>query len=155
MSIGDDEESSHVSEPHTHAQMYALGDEYDIQDLREEALWKFEQAIKAKKGRSDEFPYLLDVIATVYATTPDSDRGLRDVVVAFGALNLERMRDLPEFKSAVTRVPIYLMEVLPRFFNRLEYMQAGYETSCPNCEKFDQQQHLWVNCSHCGYVNRE
>ena len=153
MSIGDDEESSYVSELHTHAQMYALSDEYDIQDLREEALWKFEQAIKAKKGHSDEFPYLVEVIATVYATTPDSDRGLRDVIVAFGAENLERMRDLPEFKSAVIRVPIYLTEVLPKFFNRLEG-ELGYRMKCPKCNQLDQKQLVWINCSHCGLVNR-
>ena len=119
-SIGDDEEPSHISELHTHAQMYALGGEYDIKDLKDEALWKFEKAIDAKKEHSDELPYVFEVIPTVYATTPDSDRGLRDAIVAFGARNLERVKDLPEFKSAATRVPIYLIEVLPKFFERFE-----------------------------------
>ena len=118
--IGADEESSYLSELHTHAKMYAMGDQYDIRDLKAEALWKFKKAVAAKKGHSDEISYLVEVIPTVYATTPDSDRGLRDAVVNFGVMNLERMKDHSKFKSAATRVPIYLIEVLPGFFNRLD-----------------------------------
>lgn len=119
-SIGDDEESSHVSELHTHSQMYALGDKYDIKDLKEEALWKFNKAIEAKKGQSDELTTVLEVIPAIYATTPDNDRRLRDAVVSFGAINLERIKDLPEFTSVATQVPTYMIEVLPGFLKRLE-----------------------------------
>lgn len=134
-SIGDDEEPSHISELHTHAKMYALGDEYDIKDLKEEALWKFEKAIDAKTGHSDELPYVVEVIPTVYATTPDSDRGLRDAIVAFGARNLEWIKNLPEFKSAATRVPIYLIEVVPKFFERFE--RRCYEMDYPRYHNSD------------------
>ena len=96
--------------------MYALGEEYDITDLKEEALWKFKKAIEAKKGLSDKLTALLEVIPTVYETTPDSDRSLRDVVVALGVRHLEHMTLLPEFEIAALRVPVYLIEVLPRFF---------------------------------------
>ena len=150
ISIGADEEPSHVSELHTHVTMYAMGDRYDIEDLKEEALWKFKKAIEAKKGQVDEFPYFVEVIPTVYATTPDSDRGLRDIVVAFGVLNLERMKDLPEFKSAAIRVPIYLIEVLPRFFTRLENERSGRKVNCPKCKKANQREYTWISCSHCG-----
>ena len=119
MSVGDDEELSYVSELHTHAEMYAIAEVYDIKDLKEEALWKFEKDIKDKQGHNDELKHVTEVIPTVYATTPDSDRGLRDVVVAFGVKNLERMKDLAEFKNAAIQVPLYLIEVLPGFFNTL------------------------------------
>ena len=115
-SIEDEEESCHISELHTHAQMYALGDEYDIKDLKEEASWKFQHVMRSKKGQSDELTNVIGVIHTVYATTPESDRGLRDPVVAFSVNNLEQMQELPEFKSAVTLAPIYMIEVLPGFF---------------------------------------
>lgn len=131
--IGDDEELSHVSELHTHAKMYALGDEYDIKDLKEEALWKFEKAMDAKKGHSDEFSHVVEVIPTVYATTPDRDRGLRDAIVAFGVKHLELIQDLPEFKSAATQVPSYLIEVLPKFLERIEHGRRNYEGKCPSC----------------------
>lgn len=148
-SIGDDEEPSYVSELHTHAEMYALGDEYDIKELKEEALWKFQKAIDAMKGHSEELPNILEVIPTVYATTPDSDRGLRDAIVAFGARDLDRIRDLPEFKSAATRVPIYLIEVLPKFFER--FGGRYYESDCPTCDNADNWMFTHVECSKCQY----
>lgn len=133
ISIGDDEESSHVSELHTHAQMYALGNEYDIHDLKEEALWKFKKALEAKKGLRDELTDLIQVIPTVYETTPDSDRGLRDVVVAFGVKNLKQMQDMLEFKIAATRVPVYLIEVLPGFLAQCGTGRYDHSKRCKMC----------------------
>ena len=150
MSIGDDEESSHVSELHTHAQMYALGDEYDIDDLKKEALWKFEKAIEAKKGLSDELTNLIEVIPTVYETTLDNDRGLRDAVVAFGAKNLKQMKDLPEFNIAATRVTAYLIEVLPGFLIQCEDDRFHYEKACRRCEKADEWVFSSVVCLNCN-----
>ena len=155
MSIGDDEESSHVSELHTHAQMYAIGDEYDIHDLKEEALWKFEKAMEANKGLSDELTYVIKVIPTVYETTPDSDRGLRDLVVAFGVSNLERMQGLPEFKSTAILVPIYMTEVLPGFFNELEEKKNKrcHRWICPECLGL-QWDFSSVACRSCAFEMR-
>ena len=149
MSIGDDEESSHVSELHTHAQMYALGDEYDIDDLKNEALWKFEKAIEAKKGLSDELTDLIEVIPTVYETTPDSDRGLRDAVVAYGAKNLKQMKDLPEFRIAATRVPVYLIEVSPGFLTQCEDDRFHFGKACWRCENADGWVFSSVICVKC------
>lgn len=149
-SIGDDEESSHVSELHTHSQMYALGDKYDIKDLKEEALWKFNKAIEAKKGQSDELTSVVEVIPTVYATTPESDRGLRDAVVAFGANNLAQMKDLPDFKSAVTQAPTYMIEVLPGFLDRLKDERRRYKGTCQYCASVDQLLLNRVCCRRCG-----
>lgn len=120
ISIGDDEEPSYVSELHTHAQMYALADEFDIKDLKEEALWKFDHAMEAKKGHSDELITTLQVVPAIYMTTPDGDRGLRDLVAEFGAQHLERMKDLPELEDVVTRIPKFMIEVLPRYLRRLQ-----------------------------------
>ena len=153
ISIGADEEPSHLSKLHTHAKMYAMGDQYDIKDLKEEALWKFKKAVEAKKGHSNEIPNLVEVIPTVYATTPDSDRGLRDAVVSFGVMNLERMKDLPKFKSAATRVPTYLIEVLPGFFNRLGDKTCAHKQKCSTCGKPGQWAKTWVSCSLCGLMD--
>ncbi|KAF6231900.1 hypothetical protein HO173_009737 [Letharia columbiana] len=76
--------------------MYALGYQYDIKNLEKEALKRFEPAMKGKEGKGDEFTAVLGVASTTYATTPDSDRGLRDVVVAFGAKHMEDIKDLLE-----------------------------------------------------------
>ena len=120
ISIGDKEEPCHVSELHTHASMYALGDEYDILDLKEEALWKFKRTMEAIKGHIDEFTSVVEVVSTVYSTTPSSDRGLRDAVVAFGANNLERIKNLSDLKSAVTQV------LKPQFIGRGRLFRYSY-----------------------------
>ena len=135
ISIGDEEEPSHISELRTHANMYALGDEYGIVDLKEEALWKFKRTIKAKKGHEDELESVIEVVPIVYTTTPSSDRGLRDAVVAFGAKNLERIKDLSGFESAVTQAPTYIVEVLPVFLRDNGKCQhcSTVRTYCLNC----------------------
>lgn len=150
ISIGDEEEPSHISEFHTHASMYALGDEYDISDLKEEALWKFKKTMEAKMGHEDELESVIEVMPTVYRTTPSSDRGLRDAVVAFGANNLERIKDLSGFKSAVTQAPDYIVEVLPMFLRRLDDEKIRHREHCAGCGeppnwKFDR-----VRCAWCG-----
>ena len=146
-SIEDEEESCHISELHTHAQMYALGDEYDIQDLKDEASWRFENVMMSKKGQSDELTSVIEVINTVYTTTPESDRGLRDAIVTFGVNHLERMKELPEFKSAVILTPIYMIEVLPGFCNRVQ--DGGhYRKTCTKCGG-SQWDFVRVECHSC------
>ena len=147
--IGDHEESSHVSELHPHVQMYALGDEYDIKDLKQEALWKFNKVMEAKKGQSDELTSVVGTIPAVYATTPDSDRGLRDAVVGFGASNLARMKDLPDFKSAVTQVPTYMIEVLPGFLQRSKDERRPYKGKCRGCSNVEHLVFDRVFCLGC------
>ena len=152
LSIEDNEESSHISELHTHAQMYALGDEYDLKDLKEEALWKFKMTIVAIKGHNDELKQLIEVIPTVYATTPESDRGLRNVIVATGVLNMERLTTLPEFKSVETRVPDYLIEVQAAFpeANRLQHEAWRFKENCSYCQLTDEWVFSQVVCRRCS-----
>ena len=144
-------EESFVSELHTHVMMYAMGDEYDIKDLKEEALWKFNKAVEAKQEQSDEPTSVLEVVPAIYTTTPDSDRGLRDAVVAWGAKRLGWIHDLADFKSAVTQVPTYMLEVLPTFLKRLEDDRRRYIGECWTCDivvedwSFD-----GVYCHGCG-----
>ena len=65
---------------HVHAQMYSLGDEYDLQGLKKEAARRFITDIPIPGDKKRETLTLLSVIPTIYTTTPDSDRRLRDLV---------------------------------------------------------------------------
>jgi hypothetical protein len=60
-----------------HAQMYALADKYGIHDLKDLAREKF--AVAASIGWHENM--FATAVQTVYSSTPDSDHGLRDVVV--------------------------------------------------------------------------
>ena len=77
-----------------HAQMYSMGDKFDIKGLKELAHKKFKVACALHWDRSDFF------IAANYActSTPDSDKGLRDVIG--WALNQRtRVLDDPDAQS--------------------------------------------------------
>ena len=155
ISIGDEEEPSHASNLHTHASMYALGDQYDIPDLKEEALWKFKRSMGTIEGHSDSLTSVVGVIPTVYGTTPSSDRGLRDAVVAFGAKNLERIKDMSNFESAVTQAPAFVVEVLPVFLQRLEQRREGerkrQSEPCVRCGQTGNWLFDRVTCAYCQY----
>ena len=64
-----------------HAHMYAMADRFDVRGLKSSTRMAFELMMNSM-GVDDheQMPNLLEVLTTVYNTTPDSDRGLRDVV---------------------------------------------------------------------------
>ncbi|KAG8533632.1 uncharacterized protein KY384_001373 [Bacidia gigantensis] len=88
-----------ISAAHTHAMVYSLGDKYAVNGLQEYASLRFETELK--KALSSAFwaarrdgSNLQDAVGkalegfdetvkAVYTTTPDSDRALRDIIVAF------------------------------------------------------------------------
>lgn len=61
------------------AKMYAMADKYELDGLKEVAKTRFAEALK----RSYDTEEFVVAVETVYSTTPDSDRGLRDIVTAF------------------------------------------------------------------------
>jgi hypothetical protein len=64
---------------HLHAKVYALGEKYSIEPLKALALSKFEFDIRTI-GQKDDF---LAAIREAYTSTIETDRPLRDAVVAF------------------------------------------------------------------------
>lgn len=61
-----------------HAKVYALADKYGIHDLKDVARAKFSEAA-SRDWDSSSFPR---AIQTVYSSTPESNQGLRDIVVS-------------------------------------------------------------------------
>lgn len=91
--------SSKTSELNVHAQMYALADKYGIHDLKDLARDKFAEAA-SNDWQGKDFPI---AVHTVYASTPESDYGLRNVVVN----TLSQHRELlekPEVETLVKEV---------------------------------------------------
>jgi hypothetical protein len=60
-----------------HADMYALGDKYQVTGLQHLAAMKF----KASLAYHWDSPDFITAVQTVYSSTPDSNRVLRDIVV--------------------------------------------------------------------------
>ena len=143
--------TSFISELHTHLKMYALGDEYGIKDLKKEALGKFQAIMKGKKGKSDECTAVLEVIPTIYSSTPESDRSLRDIVVAFGAEHVETMGDLLEMEKVTAQVPRYTIEVAKTSKARKSkaYTKLCERGRCPNTDRWKYDR---VRCE-CGHYH--
>ncbi|KAF2023849.1 hypothetical protein EK21DRAFT_80003, partial [Setomelanomma holmii] len=73
------ENASEVNEPLTiHATMYALGDKYQVEGLCDLAKEKFRSCLH-HHAHSEDF---ISAVQTIHSTTPESNRGLRDVVVS-------------------------------------------------------------------------
>jgi hypothetical protein len=60
-----------------HADMYALGDKYQVAGLQNVAASKFKACLAHHRNSPD----FITALQTVYTSTPDSNRMLRDVVV--------------------------------------------------------------------------
>ena len=66
---------------HVHVRMYGLGDKYHLPALKKEALRRFDQDVRIPTNSKSETLTLLSVIPTIYSTTPEIDRQLRNLVV--------------------------------------------------------------------------
>ncbi|KAK3166703.1 hypothetical protein OEA41_009828 [Lepraria neglecta] len=96
------EEATYMSKLSTYVQMYALGEKYGMEGLKEEAAWRFQENLKPLRLRS-ELPGMLEVVPAIYTTTPESDRGLRDHVVNICASGWKLIKTVPEFKAIALR----------------------------------------------------
>jgi len=90
-----------------HAEMYSLADKYNIRGMKVLAQDHFQNRAGGNY-RVKEFP---TAIRTVYKTTVDGDRGLRDVVVDIIFMNMDLL-DGPEIKEAVKDTANLAFELL-------------------------------------------
>lgn len=77
-------EEPRTSSLQLHAQMFALGDRYDIPSLRTLAVHRYEKVCSQERNTLD----FLESIPQVYGTTPSALRGLRDIVIDFSRRHL-------------------------------------------------------------------
>jgi len=97
-----------------HALMYALGEKYFIPGLKDLAKRYFSETVVLQSGAS-----LGTSIHEVYTTTPDSDRGLRDIVLSFTRCHITRLLQDSEFCRLAVEVPSFDFELLQHTVERL------------------------------------
>ena len=104
---------------HVHAQMYSLGDKYDLAGLKKEAGQRFIDDITIPGDKKRETLTLLSVIPTIYTTTLDSDRGLRDLVAwhTFQRYRIASKYFIKELDSAL-KVPQFAQDIVMLDRNR-------------------------------------
>jgi hypothetical protein len=93
--------------------MYAMGEKYWIPDLKNHAKLLFPESIRYVSEAS-----LCEVITEVYASTPETDRGLRDLVLDAVVKDLnEKMRN-KELKKIALEVACH-GDQIPYLFHRM------------------------------------
>lgn len=95
-----------------HAQMYAMGDKYDISTLKAYSLTRFRRVIATQSHMS--VTDLATSITEAYETTPDSDRGLRDVVLDVAGKNVVKLARDDAFSRMAIDIPRFGYELLQR-----------------------------------------
>ncbi|KAL6714132.1 hypothetical protein ACLMJK_008626 [Lecanora helva] len=83
------EEHKFISALHTNAELYLLGEKYDLQGLKKLAGTKFDMAVAKLGTKPPEPSAMLSLVSIVCEGTPVKDRGLRDRVVSLALANLD------------------------------------------------------------------
>ena len=83
-----------------HARLYALGSTYQIKGLKALAADKFSTAAKYAWNHAS----FLEAIKIVYTATPDTDRAMRDVIVATVQDHINILGDRKEFEQTVRSI---------------------------------------------------
>ncbi|ODM14641.1 hypothetical protein SI65_09986 [Aspergillus cristatus] len=84
-----------------HAQMYSVGDYFQIPGLKKASMRYFYYAF----GKVESQVGFMEAVTEVYSSTPASDRGLRDIVVELSTSN-ERGARRPKIDEDMLRQPL-------------------------------------------------
>lgn len=106
-------DSHDISPLDTNVKMYAMGEKYGIAGLKQLALNKFEVAFDCVKAR--DLGEFLFVIPDVYSSTPDTDDGLRNLVVSLPTTRKDCYKRLmihPELKSTIIQTPLFALGLI-------------------------------------------
>jgi hypothetical protein len=121
-----------------HARMYALGAKYGIDSLKNVSLNKFSQAVSAAWSHKN----FVKAVEIVFTTTPDEDKGLRDI-----AVQMIKQKDSVLFTRKDMRECIRGIEGLAFDLLMHEHALAGdeHKAECESCGcAFE------YTCDNCG-----
>ncbi|KKY23254.1 putative btb poz-like protein [Diplodia seriata] len=104
------EDRGPVPELRFHVKIYATADRYDVPKLKNLARTKFSQTLENARIH-DVQDGLYKVLKDVYTTTPDTDRGLRDLVLQYCASHNEMVLGKRKFVKTADRLPGFWKEL--------------------------------------------
>ena len=117
-----------------HAAMFAVADKYNIAALGDAAKVKFQKSIKSIVWISPDIGSFMDVIEYVYSTTPESNRGLRDIVVRQIQILGTQITADPKLNSRlegiIASTPSFAMDLI-----RNSFVQAS-PRRCSACDEY-------------------
>lgn len=111
-----------VSELLFDAKVYRIADKYLIPKLKDYSKTKFQLAIGSLWDSANFSGDLRAVISEVYCCTPESDRGLRDIVSEACHHNLGKLEKCDSFHTSLGEIPGLAVDMVffkpkPRFSN--------------------------------------
>jgi hypothetical protein len=122
-----------------HAAVYGIAEKYDVSGLKELAKTRFESAAKSEWNSAD----FSTAIELVYSTTPDSDEGLRSIVLDTLAQNPSLFaRD--DIEQVVKRINGLAYDLLKAQGGLMRFQCAGCTL------KLDPDHSLYVK--HCDHL---
>jgi hypothetical protein len=129
------------------AQVYSPADKYVIPALKGLAEEKFRTAVTIGWAM-DDFPL---AVAEVYSSTPEDDRGLRDLAVEVARTNIKSLVQDEQFRSLLKESPCFAADVV---ISMSSYNDGKLHTyKCRNCSrKMDVaiSEGSSYYCIHCG-----
>ena len=149
-----------------HVAMYALADRFYIKRLGDFAVSRVEESLKHYRlvngGATGQFPaVLLAIIPQIYESTPDTNCGLRDIVVSHVWLhrNLLTSNTVDKaFKDLYAAQPQFALDLLDKSMNSHCFVcntQTTGENMCSTCSIRDYLDNRGDNThEHSGWQGR-
>jgi len=135
-----------------HAEVYGIADKYDIPFLATYAKEKFKEAISTGWDKED-FP---QAILEAYSSTPESDRGLRDLILNVCQDHISDLRDKPSFVNAMRQTTSLFAADLAQRLAKSNQPDKLEKYRCPSCHQTWGSEDIphgvsryCVRCSHC------
>lgn len=129
-----------------HAQVYGLAERYVIPSLKDCSERKFQKAISSG-WQLDDFPL---AIVEAYDSTPETDVGLRNVIVEVATQNVKKLVKNSLFEDALREKAAFAADMVNALSSDRKIIE---ETKCPGCKKiipivFPDGSYYY--CMHCG-----
>ena len=129
----------YVSALYTHVGMYQMGDKFGIPGLKQHALKRFVEALEALEAKKCICKVVQEmgaVIPLIYETTPQTDRGLRDLVLAWVQRNKNRLSVAPKFGKVMLETQDFYFELV--FGNTKIPMNFFPAETCRRCSSTEE-----------------
>ncbi|KAI8626743.1 BTB/POZ domain-containing protein [Xylariaceae sp. FL1651] len=91
-----------------HVRVYALADMFLMENLQKHALKKFESTIR-EQWVHEEFP---NCVREIYESTPENNRGLRDIVLNTTREHLSELWEKTDFKGLVSNGGDFVVDLI-------------------------------------------
>ncbi|KAI0450336.1 hypothetical protein F5B21DRAFT_508284 [Xylaria acuta] len=95
------------------AKVYSIAGRYLIPKLKDYSKAKFESAISCLLDSTGFSADLCAVVSEIYSCTPESDRGLRDIVAEAFHNNLSKLEKSESFHTSLSKIPGRRDYILP------------------------------------------